>query len=650
MPMKDNKLFGYAGKLLWVDLSSGGVRAEPLDPSLAQRFLGGRGIAAWFLWDLVPKGLDPFDERNPIIIMAGPLNGTPAPSAGRTAMACKSPLTGMYLKSSGGGHFSSALKLAGFDGIIVTGRADEPVYLAISPEKVEIRDARAIWGKKVSETIHAIRHDLQTEQVQVACIGPAGENGVLFAGVMLGPHNAVARGGIGALWGNKRLKAIAVYNYRAGTIQVAYPKEFLAIAMRARRVVAEDPIARSLYIWGTSGGVTPANETHQWPTRNFIEDYHEHADKVSGEHLKRGGYLRGRIGCASCTISCHRYSVVEQEGHSIGCGGPEFETFGALGAGLDISDIRYVILGSKLCNELGLDTISAGAVIQWAIESRERGVLSPEDCDGFKLEWGNGQEMLALLETIAYRKGNLGNLLAEGTKRAAEHVGGESWKWAVQANGLEQSRVETRVKKAYALTFAVNPRGPDHLTAEPMLPEFRTPAALELMEELCGPDECYRRDDTIEKRHIIACYHENIFAALDALGMCAFTATCAYTLRAHHLAALFSYATGIAFNGDEIMRAGARIFELERAFNVRDGRDRNKDLLPWRVMHEPVKTGPYKGLRNSSEELSKMLDEYYELRGWDKQGRPTRKSLSSLGLDEIADALEKMGLLGEEST
>ena len=255
--------------------------------------------------------------------------------------------------------------------------------------------------------------------------------------------------------------------------------------------------------------------------------------------------------------------------------------------------------------------------------------------------------MLTLLEKIAHREGTLGNLLADGTGKAAEQLGGESWKWAVQANGLEQSRVETRVKKAYALTFAVNPRGPDHLTAEPMLPEFTTPEALELMSELCGPDERYRRDDTIEKRQIIARYHEDIFAALDAVGMCAFTATCAYALRAHHIASLVSYATGMALNGEEIMQVGARIFELERAFNVLNGRDRSKDLLPWRVMHEPVKTGPYKGLKNSPEELAEMLDGYYALRGWDKDGRPTRQSLSVLELDYLADVLQERGVLGK---
>lgn len=635
---------GYVGQLLWVDLTNRKLRTEPIDPQTIRLFLGGRGVAARLLWDLVPAGLDPFDGRNPLIVMSGTLSGTPAPSSGRTTITCKGPATGMYLKVSGGGHFGAALKFAGYDGIVVTGRAGKPVSLVIRDGKAELQDARSLWGHTVSETIHSLQRELGSRELRVACIGPAGENRVMYAGVMLSPHNAAARGGVGAVMGDKRLKAIAVEG--DGTISLARPKEFLAAALEARRVVAEDPVSRSLYIFGTSGGVGPTNERHRWPTRNFVEDHHQHADTVGGEHLKRGGYLQGRLGCSSCTISCHRYSVAEIDGERVACGGPEFETFGALGAGLDISDIRYVIQGSGLCNELGLDVISAGGAIQWAIESRERGVLAKDDCDGFSLDWDNGPEMLALLNRIAYRQGQLGDLLAEGTQRAAARIGGESWKWAVQANGLEQSRVETRIKKAYALAFAVNPRGPDHLAAEPMLPEFTTPGARELMDQLCGPDERYRRDDSTEKRAVIVRYHEDIYAALDALGLCAFTATCAYTLRNHHLAALFSYATGLDLDADQIMEAGARIIELERAINLRNGRDRRQDTLPWRILNEPVKTGPCEGMRTSQEELDRMLDEYYALRGWDiKSGRPTRQSLAALHLDDIADALEKGGLL-----
>jgi len=632
------------GALLWVDLSSGRVESRPIERDLLVRYLGGRGLAARLLWDLVSSGSDPFDKQNPLILLSGTLSGTPAPASGRTTITCLSPATGLYLKANAGGHFGAGLKFAGFDGIVITGRAKTPATLWIHDGRAELRDASRLWGKTVSETRTQLREELENPELQVACIGPAGEHRVLYASIMLSPHNAAARGGLGALMGDKRLKAIAVAG--DGEVTVAHPEAFLASALAARRVVAEDPISRSLFIFGTSGGVGPSNEKHRWPTRNFQRSRHEAAAEMGGEHLKRGGYLRGRIGCSSCTTSCHRYSVAEFDETCFTAGGPEFETFGSLGAGLDISDIRYVIRGSGLCNDLGLDVISAGYTIQWAVESRERGVLTPEACDGFALDWGNGEEMLALLELIAHREGRLGNLLADGTQRAAAAIGGESWKWAVQANGLEQSSVETRILKAYALAFAVNPRGPDHLTAEPMLPDFTTPAATELMETLCGPDVGCHRAETIEKRDVIVRYHEDIYAALDALGLCAFTATCAYTLRARHLAELFSQATGIETNEEEIMTAGARIVELERAFNLREGRDRQRDMIPWRILNDPVASGPNQGMTTSQEELDRMLDSYYAGRDWDvATGRPTRRSLTALGLVDIADALHAQGLL-----
>ncbi len=642
---------GIVGTLLWVDLTSGRLEPRPIEPELLVRYLGGRGLAARLLWDLVSPGLAPFDERNPLIVLSGTLSGTPAPSSGRTTITCLSPATGLYLKTNAGGHFGAELKFAGFDGIVITGRAKTPATLWIHDGRAELRDASKLWGRTVNETRTRLREELENPELQVACIGPAGEHRVLYASIMLSPHNAAARGGLGAVMGDKRLKAIAVAGDGDGDgdVTVAQPEAFLASALAARRVIAEDPVSRSLFIFGTSGGVGPSNEKHRWPTRNFQRSYHEAANEVGGEHLKRGGYLRGRNGCSSCTTSCHRYSVAEFDGTCFASGGPEFETFGSLGAGLDISDIRYVIRGSGLCNDLGLDVISAGYTIQWAIESRERGVLAPEACDGFVLDWGNGEEMLALLELIARRKGRLGNLLADGTQRASAAIGGESWKWAVQANGLEQSSVETRIVKAYALAFAVNPRGPDHLTAEPMLPGLTTPAAAELMETLCGPGVGLRRDETTEKRDVIVRYHEDIYAALDALGLCAFTATCAYTLRARHLAELFSQATGIETSEEEIMIAGARIVELERAFNLRRGRDRRRDKIPWRILNDPVASGPDEGMTTSQGELDRMLDAYYDGRGWDvATGRPTRRSLTVLGLGDIADVLHAEDLLGPE--
>ena len=637
---------GVVGNLLWVDLSSRSVESRSLDSDLVRRYLGGRGIAAHLLWHLVPRGMDPWDPKNPIIFMTGLLTATPAPASGRMTVTCKSPTTGLYLKSSGGGRFGEALKFAGFDGIVVQGVSDRPASLVIRNHEATLADASSLWEATVDQTVDRFREELGTREAQIACIGPAGEHKVLYASIMLSHHNAAARGGLGALMGHKRLKAIAVVG--EGAVRLDDPSGFLEAALETRRAVASDPISKSLFVFGTSGGLSPTNEKHRWPVRNFQFSHHRYAETVSGENLKRGGFLQGRVGCSSCTTSCHRYSVADVDGRRMAGGGPEFETFGSLGAGLDISDLRYVIQAGILCNELGLDVISAGSSIQWAIESRERGVLPPELYEGYTLEWDDGPELLRLLESIAHRSDPLGNLLAEGTARASERIGGDSWKWAVQANGLEQSCPETRISKAYALSFAVNPRGPDHLTAEPMLPESPSPAGIALMEELCGDDPALRHDDSTQKRDVIVAYHEDIFAALDAVGLCAFTGTCAYTLRASHIARLASRAIGSEFTAEDVMHIGARIVELERAFGVRDGRDRAKDMLPWRILHDPIRSGPNEGMVTSPEELDCMLDTYYARRGWDERGRPTRESLSALQLEDIASQLESCGALGAQ--
>jgi len=572
------------------------------------------------------------------------LTATPAPASGRITVTSKSPTTGLYVKSSAGGHFGEALKFAGFDGIVVQGAAERPTILVIRRGIATLRAASDLWGLPADQTIDRLREHLGTSAAQVACIGPAGENGVAYAAVMLSHHNAAARAGVGTVMGQKRLKAIAV----VGEAGISYhdPERFLNAAIRARRVVAEDPVSKSLFVFGTSGGIGPANEKHRWPTRNFQFDLHRHAAELGGENLKRGGYLAGRVGCSSCTTSCHRYSVAEINGDRYAGGGPEFETFGSLGAGLDLSDIRYVIGAGILCNRLGLDTISAGLTIQWAIECQQRGVLPESIRSGYRLQWDDGRELLRLIRAIAYREPGLGNLLAKGTAPASEEIGGDSWRWAIQANGLEQSCPETRISKAYALAFAVNPRGPDHLTAEPMLPEFTTPGALDLLEELCGADPDLRRDDSTDLREVIVRYHEDLYAALDATGLCAFTGTCAYSLRPGHVAELISAATGWELTGEDVMEIGARIVHLERAFGVRDGRDRSMDTLPWRILHDPVRSGPNEGMTTSPEELDRMLDRYYTLRDWDDQGMPTRSALERIGLDDVADELEKLDRLG----
>ncbi len=628
----------FAGKILRVDLGLGKTETEPLDPTIARAFLGGRGVSAWLLWKECRKGIDPLGPGNPLIFGAGALNGTHAPSSGRCFVTFKSPATNRYCKSSAGGHWGYTLKFGGYDHIVVTGKADRPVYIVIDNDKVEIRDAAHLWGKNTRETDETIKNQLGSD-FEVACIGPAGEKLAKIAAVMMGIHFAAARGGPGAVMGSKKLKAVAVRG--SGALGCAKPEEFDRVAMAARAALRNDSMIPGLADYGTAGGVAGVNEQDGFPSYNYQRGHFDPIEPLTGQSIVHRGYLLSRMGCGACTISCHRHTSLGPNSPWAGThtGGPEYETLGAFGAGPGVADVEAVIKCGEICNLYGLDTISAGSVCQFAIESFERGVLTEKDTGGLVLRWGDGQAMVKLLEKIARREG-IGDLLAEGTKIASERLGNDSHKWAVQARGLEQSRVETRTAKGYALAFAVNPRGPDHLMTETMAEFGTTPEARALIKEITG-DEKLAVPYLTEGRPEIVRWHEDCYAATDALGLCVFTTTLAYAVTPTTLAELFSSATGLTLSTEEVMEAGRRIVTIERAFNAREGYGRESDTLPWRIMNEPLEVGPDKRKYvNSPAELGEMLDKYYALHGWDiETGKPTRKALDKLGLGGVADEL-----------
>jgi len=634
---------GWAGNILYVDLTKGKVSKKTIPKKLFAEFLGARGVNAKLLWDLLKPGIDPLGPENVLIFGAGTLTGTNAPSSGRLTVTCKSPATNLYAKASAGGHWGAELKFAGYDNIVILGTSKKPTYIWIDDEHVELKDAEGIWGKNVRETDKIIKEELGDEDIKIACIGPAGENMVKFASIMNSVYNAAGRCGVGAVMGSKKLKAIAVRG--TGTIKVWAPEAFDRVASEARKNLAKDTGAQGLYLYGTAGFVPGVNETYAFPAYNFKTGQIDGAYYISGQYQVEGGYLKRRHGCFSCTISCHRFTSIDS-GKYAGAyaGGPEYETTGALGAGCGHTSLEIVIKANELCNIYGLDTISTGSVIQWAMECYEKGIITEKEADGLKLIWGNGDAIISLINKIAFREG-FGNILAEGAKRASEIIGKDSWKFAVQARGLEQSRVETRAAKGYALAFAVNPRGPDHLHTEVIAEFGLTPEAIALIEKITG-DKKYARPDIIEKRAEIVRWHEDCYAVTDSLGFCAFATTLAYAVNPDNMAKMFSAATGIKMTEEEIMRAGRRIVTLERCFNVREGASRKDDVLPYRLMNEPAPAGPVKGLMNSPEELNKMLDEYYALHEWDiKTGWPTVEVLEKLNLKDIATELEKLGRL-----
>lgn len=627
--------------VLHIDLETGRAWTEPVAPELMEKYLGGRGVAAEVLWSGVRPHIDPLGPENPLIFAAGVLTGLGAACTGRSTVTCKGPATGLYLKSSMGGDWGAALRRAGYDYVVVHKCSQKPVYIWINGSTVQVRPAEHLWGLGVPDTDRRLKEETDCPRASVACIGPAGENLVKFAAVMCSLYNAAGRGGAGAVMGAKRLKAVVISGQ--GSPQPARKDEFRRLGREVLEALMAAPHAKRLRTYGTSGTVPAINELRAFPSYNFQRGYCEDAYHISGPYLLEGGYLKKRIACYSCPVACHRFSALTSGPYAgTSSGGPEYETFSALGGGCGITDIEVVIKANELCNTLGMDTISAGAVVQWAMECVEREALSRDEIDGLDLRWGGGDALIALLPRIALRQG-LGDLLADGVREAARRVGRGSEKWAVEAKGLEQSRVETRSAKSYALAFAVNPRGPDHLHSQPIAEFGVRPEQVRLIEKITG-DARYANPYITEKRPAIVRWHEDCFAATDALGFCSFATTSIYAVDPEMMARLYEAATGMPMSEESLMVAGRRIVTLEKCFNVREGATRADDRLPWRMMHEESPDRP--GAINSPAELDEMLDGYYSLHGWDlNTSWPKRETLASLGMGDIAADLEQFDRL-----
>jgi aldehyde:ferredoxin oxidoreductase len=632
----------HLGDVLQVDLATGKFKKWSFTPELSAEYIGARGYNAKLLWEMVPKGVDPLSPKNVLIFGVGPLTGTSALSSGRTTITAKGPATNLYLKVNMGGAWGGEFRFTGHSHLVFTGKAERPVYLWIDNDKVEIRDARQLWGKDVRETEHLIQQELGDNNIKVASIGPAGENLVKFAAIMCSNYNAGARGGIGAVMGSKNLKAVAVRG--TSPVKVAEPKRFNDLVERSWERFNADSGVLDSHIYGTSGGVPMINEMNIFPTRNFQDSTFEGADKISGQHLIEGGYLKRRVGCYACPMSCHRYAEVKDGKHAgTYTGGPEYESFGSLGAGCGVSDMAAVIRANELCNIFGLDTISTGGVIQWLMECHQRGLEINHD--GLDLSWGNGETVVELVRRIAYREG-IGDLLADGVKIAAEKTGQGSEDWAIQAKGLEQSRVETRAAFAYALAFMVNPRGPDHLMTETLAEFGVCPEMVEVIEKITG-DKKYANSYLTEKRPEIVRWHEDVYAITDSLGVCVFASTSTYYMTPELMADLWSAVIGVSISEERAMDLGRKIVVMERCFNAREGATRSDDLLPKRLMTEALVDPPGKVGVNSLEVMNPMLDRYFEMHGWDiETGRPSRQVLDELNISSWADELEELGYLG----
>jgi aldehyde:ferredoxin oxidoreductase len=638
-------VFSYAGKILHVDLTSRRLRKENLPEKLCKEFIGARGINVKLWWDLVKKpNIDPLSPENPLIFGTGPLTCTTAPSSGRLTVTCKSPITNLYVKTNGGGHWGAELKFAGYDYLVIHGESERPVYLFIDDDDVDLRDAAHLWGKDVRETNEILKRDLGDPEIKVACIGPGGENLVRFANILFSVYNSASRGGTGAVMGSKRLKAIATSG--SGEITVKDPERFYEKALAMRKAFWNDRWGLKYWVFGTGGFGVGDTDT----ANNYTLLGYPGAGLVSGQWMQRKGYFKRRHGCFGCTQSCHRYVELDKGPYAgtYTCG-PEAGTVHYLGPVLGIIDFETIVKAHDILDMMGLDGFSTGAGIAWAMECYERGLLTKEDTGGLELNFGNEEAALELIRMIARREGRIGELLADGVKRAAERLGKESYKWAiVNSKGLSGHEVRflgTLPITPYAFAYAVNPRGPDHLHTEPFPSLGYTPQQVEWTEKVTGkkwPSWSYKDQEYVPE--IVICL-EYIYAVTDSLGLCAFTSTSALAANQANMAELFSLATGFDIDEDKITTAGERIMNMEKCFNVREGADRSMDDLPWRFMNEPLE-----GIVCSREWLDPLLDKYYVLHGWDiKTSWPYEETLIKLCLSDVADEMKRLGKLSKKT-
>ncbi|MDY0058005.1 MAG: aldehyde ferredoxin oxidoreductase family protein [Methyloversatilis sp.] len=607
---------GYNGKILRVNLSNSSITIDSIDDKFCRKYLGGAGFIAYYLWKELKPGIDALSPDNKLLFALGPVSGLVVPGASRNCIGAKSPLTGGIAKSEVGGFWMAELKRAGFDAIIIEGKAEKPVYLWIQDGQVSIRDAGHLWGKETLETERAIRSELEDERIQVAFVGQGGENMVRFACIMEGCHDAAGRGGLGAVMGSKKLKAIAVRGHNL-------PPVFNADKVKEIRQQLTHPSPISDF--GTGGPYMVAQEaTGDLPIRNFRDGGFPEVNMIHGGVIKDTVRV-GMEGCFACPLRCKKV-IKFDEPYQVdqAYGGPEYETLAALGSNCGISDLKAIIKGNERCNAYSLDTISAGASIAFAMECYEYGLITSQDTGGIELKWGDAGVMLDLLELIAQRKG-IGDFLAEGTARMAQKIGKGSHDFAMHVKGLEAGMHEPRVGSALFLSFMLSPTGADHCVTTPdgllanemMFSQFHALGWLEPP----SPTEINPRKVSIFKDSQL----QNLIC--DSLVVCQFPG-----ITADQIVELLKGVTGWDTGLTEIMRIGERITTLMRLFNLREGITEADDKLPERY-YQPTQGGPLADLKIDKDIYEKARKYYYVLMGWDANGVPLPEKVEELGIN-----------------
>jgi len=633
--------YGWCGRILQVDLTAARTEIVPLDIDTAKKFLGGRGLNSWTLYRLVKSDIDEFSPANPLMLAAGPLCGTLVPAANKFTFTAKSPLTNIFADSCAGGYLGPELKYAGYDQVLITGRSEKPVFLMIDDEDIQILSAENLWGKDTWTTQKEIRAQFG-DDLQIACIGQGGENRVRYAGILHGLKRAAGKFGLGAVMGSKKLKAIAVRG--TGGVKVAHPELLMEFARETAAEIKASPLYRTRSIYGTPHNEDVLSPLGVMTTRNFRDTSFEQYEQIGGIRLTEK-YSKRMRSCMGCPAHCtHVYALGDGPyAGSIG-EGPEFTLTSMVGDRCGIADLEALLKINQLLNEYGMDCAAFGGMVGWAMDCYERGIIGKKDTDGLDLTFGNHAAVIELTHRTALREG-FGNILAEGEKRAPQLIGRGSEKYMFHTKGGIIIAEEPRALPGFGLAYLTSSRGSDHLRAR--YPLEMTSDGARVARILFGsPDAANPKTPKGKGKGVK--WFEDLLAVVDALGLCKFNypAMMDIVSTPAKLARGYSIVTGVEISAEQMLRIGERIYNVEKAFNSRLGLGRADDnfSVPDKFLKEPLKSGAFKG---QTFPLDEMLDEYYQERGWGKDGLQTREKLMELDLGEVAGELAASGVLSK---
>ena len=620
----EKSLFGYTGKVLRINLTTGSITTQAIDKYLMQRYLGGSGLISYILWKELKGGIDPLGPQNILIIATGPVTGTPIMGSGRHSIGAKSPLTGGIALSQVGEFWGAEVKRAGFDMVVIKGKSAKPVYININNSCVELKDASHIWGENTKETQEEIRKELQDDKVRLLLIGPGGENMVKYACIMGGLYDAAGRGGLGAVMGSKNLKAIAVRG--TGKISVADNEKFGELRERLAASIDKVDILKGWHEAGTGFDMDAGVLFGDVPIRNWRDGDFPTINNITAITL-RDTIGAGMDGCFACPIRCKKKAKFDKP-YSVdpAYGGPEYETLGSLGSNLGIDDLKAIVKGNEICNAASLDTISAGGVIAFCMECYERKLLTKEQTDGIELTWGNAGAMVQCIQKIIQREG-FGNVLAEGINAVARWVGKGSEEFAIQVKGLDPGQHEPRLMPSMGLGFMVNPHGADHClnvhdTRFAFKPAMRGLNPIGFYDPVPADDIGPRKVAIFKVEYLRQ-------ALLDCLAMCHLSSVMVdLPIMADIMNAVTGGNTGVV----DLLRIGERVMTVARLFNIREGFTDEDDRLPKRFF-EPKTSGTLSKQALNPEKMESAKRYFYSLMGWDAKGVPLPERVEELYIE-----------------